>query len=295
MILITGATGFVGRHLAARLAEAGLPVRGAARHRSDRLPAAIDFVQADLTQPETLPAALEAVTTIIHAAAITADNKEPYRGAYRRVNAEGTANLVAAAKTAGVRRMIVMSGLGTRPAPAGTYLATRWAMEEAVRHSGISHLFLQPSILFGSGAPFVSALSGLIRTSPVVPVIGSGALLMQPLWIQDLATCVVKALDRPDLEGAIALGGGEQLTFRDLLKSLCSALGRRRLILPLPIPIARIQARLMTAVLSDPPLTPAALELFDFPNVTDLDSVERNFGFQPRGFRAHLREHGIEG
>jgi NADH dehydrogenase len=68
----------------------------------------------------------------------------------------------------------------------------------------------------------------------------------------------------------------------------------RRLLVPLPMPIARIQATLMTAVLPNPPLTPAALELFSFDNATDLDAVDKSFGFHPRGFREHLLAHGIK-
>jgi len=296
MILVTGATGFVGSHLLRRLAKSShAPVRGLVRRERTGVREGVEPVVGDLTKPETLGPALAGVGTVVHAAAITGDQKEPYRGAYEQINRAGTENLVAAAREAGVGRFVLMSGLGTAAAPAGTYMATRWAMEEAVRNSGIAHVILQPSVLFGDGAEFVAALARLARVSPVLPVLGGGDLRFQPLWIEDLVSCLVKTLTDDSLLGsAIALGGAEYVTFREVLEEICRALSVRRLLLPLPLWLARPQARLM-AVLPHPPLTPAMLELFAFDNATDLDVIARNFGFQPRGFREHLRAEGVTG
>ena len=286
MILVTGATGYVGGRVLARLAELGAPARGLVRRTDASLPPGIEPVRGDITEPASLATALEGVETVIHAAAITGDRKEPYRGAYDRVNREGTENLVAASGRAGVKRLVAVSGLGCRPAPAGTYMATRWGLEQAVRGGGIPHVILQPSVLFGDDAPFVGALARLARRSPVLPALGGGGTRFQPLWIEDLVTCLVAATRQEDLVGkSHPLGGAEILTFREILQVIGRALGKRRLVVPLPLAIARLQARVMVAVLPNPPLTPAAIELFGFDNATDLDSVERRFGFRPRGFR----------
>jgi NADH dehydrogenase len=297
VILVTGASGFVGGHVVRRLHESGALVRVMVRDpaKAPRL-SRIDIVTADLTKPASLGAAVKGVHAIIHAAAITADRKEPYRGAYEQINHVGTANLVAAAQEAGVGRMAVMSGLGTKPAPAGTYMATRWGLEEAIRQSGIPFVILQPSVLFGDRAEFIAALSRLIRISPLVPLIGGGTVRFQPLWIEDLVTCLISALDANELTGkAIAIGGSEYVTFKEVIQAICTSMSVHRLLVPLPLGVARVQARAMSLLLPHPPLTPAALELFGFDNATDLDSVDRNFGFHPRGFRAHLREHGVAG
>lgn len=294
MILVTGGTGFIGSRAVRRLVSEGRPVRALAR-RPVELPGA-EVAVADLTDAPSLVTAMAGVETVIHAAAITGDLKEPYRGAYDRVNRVGTENLMAAAAGAGVRRVVLLSGLGTVPAPAGTYMATRWGMEEAVRRSGLDHVILQPSVLFGDGAEFVSALARLVRASPVVPVIGPASLQLQPLWVQDLVTCVVRSTAGTALLGrAVPIGGPERMTFADVMRTIMAAMGKRRLLLRVPLPVARVQAALMTAVLPHPPLTPAAIELFSFDNATDADAVERAFGFRPRSFRAHLAEHGVAG
>jgi uncharacterized protein YbjT (DUF2867 family) len=295
MILVTGATGFVGSHVLKRL-EGG-PRRAMVRDGS-KLSGGKDLevVEGDLTRPETLEAAVAGVDTIIHAAAITADAKEPYPGAYRAINQRGTENLVAAARKAGVKRMVVMSGLGTRPAAEGTYMATRQGMEEAVRTSRLPFVILQPSVLFGDGAPFVKALAALARRSPVVPVLGNGQLRFQPFWVEDLVTCLLEAVEDSSLDGrSIPLGGSEYATLREIQETISEVLGKRRLMAPLPLPVARVQARVMSAVLPRPPLTPATLELFSFENATALDACQKAFGFRPRGFREHLLKHGLEG
>jgi len=297
-ILVTGATGFVGAHLLQRLATSPQArLRGLVRNPATAsLPPSVECVQGNVHRSDALSAAVEGVDQVVHAAAITADLKEPYRGAYEHVNRVGTENLMTVGAAAGVQRVVLMSGLGTHPAPEGTYMATRWGMEEAVRQSGIPYVILQPSVLFGAGAPFVSALAGLARRSPVLPLLGGGQVRFQPLWIEDLVTCIERCLgDQAPLARALPLGGAEQLTFREVLREICAALRVRRPMVPLPLGVARLQATAMTALFPRPPLTPAALELFTFDNATDLDSVERTFGFTPRGFSEHLRQHGIEG
>jgi uncharacterized protein YbjT (DUF2867 family) len=298
MILVTGATGFVGSRLLNRLAasQGAEPLRGSARHVDKRdLPGGVESVPVDVTKPETLPAALKDVTTLVHAAAITANLKEPFPGAYREINETGTYNLMKAAEEAGVSRVVLMSGLSA-PAKEGSYMATRLGMEKAVRDSGIPYVILQPSVLFGDGAEFVAALARLARFSPVLPLMGDPKLKFQPLWIEDLLRILEQSISsEKHLGQAIPIGGPEQVTFKEVLQTICEAMSVRRLLLPVPFPLIRIQARAMAALLPKPLLTPATLELFQFDNSTTLDAVPANFAFQPRGFREHLLAHGVTG
>lgn len=277
---MVGSTGFVGRHVAERLRDEGEPFRGLARR-----PSSPDEVAADLIRPETLGPALQGATVAIICAAITADRKEVFRGQYRQVNAEGTRNLVAAAKDAGVRRLVLLNGLGTQPGREGSYMRTRWEMLEAVRESGVGWVSLQPSIMFGPGATFPRAIAGLARLLPVVPVLGGG-LCVQPISVDDVVTCLVSAAREDRWDGrAIDLGGPEQMTMREFSRRILVAAGRRRPLVPLPPILARIPARLVT-VLPNPPFTPATLELFDFDNCTAPNVVQSEFGFQPASFLA---------
>lgn len=293
MIAVVGATGFVGRHIVARLVASKTSVRAVSRTLGPGN-AAVSAVAADLLHPSSLAVALTGVETIVHCAAITADKKEAYRGQYHDVNAQGTRNLVAAAREAGVRRIVLLNGLGTRPGSEVSYMRTRWEMAEAVRGSGLSWTALQPSILFGDSAPFPAAIARLARQFPVVPVLGGGRKL-QPLWIEDLVTCLIQSVNDPRRDGqTIDLGGPEQMTFAEIDDLILETIKVRRLKLPLPVPMARVAAGVMS-VLPNPPLVPATLELFDFDNTTDLDAVSRNFGFEPRSIRTHFKDHGLDG
>jgi NADH dehydrogenase len=258
------------------------------------LPPGVDLRPGDLLDRASLEAALEGVEVVVDCAAITADRKEQFPGEYQRVHVEGTRNLVEAARARQVKRIVLLNGLGTRPGKAGSYMRTRWEMGQTVQQSGLAWVALQPSVLFGDGAAFPAAFARLARQLPVMPVLGGGTRL-QPFWIGDLTACLAMAVRETRWDGrAIDLGGPEQVTFSEMLDLIMVATGRPRPKLPLPLPVARMQARLMT-VLPHPPLVPATLELFDFDNVTALDAVPRNFGFQPRGVREHFRQHGLDG
>ncbi|HVA21663.1 MAG TPA: NAD(P)H-binding protein [Candidatus Micrarchaeia archaeon] len=297
MICVTGAGGFVGRHLVRRLVSLGRPVRAVVRHPDEAgFPAEVEVVVADVTRPETLGRAVEGAGALVHAAALVANRTEPYRGAYDAVNRVGTENVAAAARRAGVGRWVLLSGLGTSRGRPGSYLATRWGMEEAVRRSQIPYAILQPSVCFGTGAPFVTELARLARALPVVPAIGGGGRRFQPIWVEDLAHCLVLCLDDDGLLGAAhPVGGAEQVTFRAIIQAIGRAIGRRRTTVFVPVAVARAEARLMARVLARPPLTPAAVELFTLDQTTRLDAVEHAFGFVPRGFTAHLAAHGLDG
>ena len=155
-------------------------------------------------------------------------------------------------------------------------------------------MIIQPSVQFGADAEFIGALARLARRSPVMPLLGGGSLQFQPIWVEDVVTCIEKALADDRLSGAYAVGGSEYATFKQVIQVILGAMGKRRLLAPLPLPIARIQARLLSAILPHPPLTPATIELFSFQNYTDIDAVDNHFGFHPAGFRAYITEHGIE-
>jgi NADH dehydrogenase len=297
VIAVAGSTGFVGRHLVRRLASQGA-VRGLARDPAAAkglLPSSVEIVQADLLQPDTLGPALSGVDVLVHCAAITADRKETYRGEYARVNGEGTRNLVAAARRTGVKRIVLLNGLGTKEGVDRSYMRTRWEMAEAVRGSGLPWVSPQPSILFGDGAPFPAAIAKLARTSPVVPILGSGRTKLQPLWVEDLCTCLALCVERSTWDGrAMDLGGPEQLAYTEVVRLILAAAHLRRPMLPLPLPLAKIAAQAMS-VLPNPPLVPATLELFDFDNATEPDAVQKIFRFAPRSMRTHLQEHGLDG
>ncbi|HEU0004231.1 MAG TPA: NAD(P)H-binding protein [Ktedonobacteraceae bacterium] len=299
MILVTGATGYIGRHLVARLVEQGERPRCLVRdmQRAARiLPAAqVEFAQGDTTRATTLAAALQGVDTIVHAAFMTADHKQSYGNHYYETNVQGTANLIKAAQAAGVTRIIEMSGLGTRPDKPGTYMQGRYEAERMLKESDLGWTIIQPSVLFGKGAPFIKGLTDLIRTSPVVPLIGGGKIQFQPIYVEDVVTVVLKVLQEPARTNhkTYTIGGPEYYTFTQIINALLHTMHKSRLKAPAPNALVGIGATVMEAVLPRPPLTKAAMALFTFDNITDLNAVERDFGFTPVAFSRFLVEQGV--
>jgi NADH dehydrogenase len=299
MILITGSTGYIGRHLARRLVEQSERPRCLVRDPGKAarlLPGqGVEIVQGDTTQPETLSGAVKGVDAIVHAAFITADRKETPGNRYTATNVQGTSNLIRAAEEAGVKRVIEMSGLGTRPDRPGSYMEGRYLAEKLLKESKLDWTIIQPSVLFGKDAPFLKGLVDLIQSSPVVPLIGGGKVMFQPIYVEDVVSVVLRVLAEPERSSrrTYTIGGPEYYSFTEIIDALLHAMHKARLKLPAPRPLVGVGAAVMQAVLPKPPLTKAAMTLFSFDNTTDLNSVERNFGFAPYSFRRFLEEQGL--
>ncbi len=301
MILVTGATGYIGRHLVSRLVDQGERPRCLVRNLSraaNILPAGagkVEFVKGDTTSPASLETAVQGIDTIVHTAFITADHKQSTGNHYEETNVQGTANLVKAAKNAGVKRIIELSGLGTKPDKPGSYMQGRYLAEQMLKESGLDWTIIEPSVLFGKGAPFIKGLTDLIRTSPVVPLIGGGKVMFQPIYVEDVVTVIIKVLQDPERtrNKTYIIGGPAYYSFTQVIDLLLQAMHKQRIKVPAPTPLVGAGAAVMEAVLPRPPLTRAAMTLFTFDNTTDLQSVERDFGFTPMSFTTFLQEQGI--
>jgi uncharacterized protein YbjT (DUF2867 family) len=299
MILITGATGYIGCHLVARVVAQGEQPRCLVRelNRAKRiLPAdKVELVQGATTSPASLDAAVPGVDTIVHAAFLTADRKQSTGNEYEKTNVQGTANLIQAAKKGGVKRVIEIGGLGTRPDKPGSYMQGRYLAEKMLKESGLDWTIIQPSVLFGKNAPFIKGLVDLIRTSPVVPLIGGGKIMFQPIYVEDVVTVIIKVLENPvsTANKTYTIGGPAYYSFTQIIDALLQATHKQRIKVPAPTSLVGIGAAVMEAVLPKPPLTKAAMGLFTFDNITDLHSVERDFGFTPLSFTTYLKEHGV--
>ncbi len=293
-IAVTGARGYIGRHLVARLVAGGARPRCLVRPGADLavLPTAqIEVVRGDVTDARSLPALVEGVDYVIHCASIVANVKQTRRDAYRLTNVEGTASLVAAAQVAGVRRFIHLGGMNTVPGAPGSYMRTRYEAEQRVESGGVPYAILQPSILFGDGSPFFSALAGLVRIAPIVPVPGNGRMRLQPIWVGDVVTCLEGLLVDDHADETVPVGGPAAYSYDRLLDTIITAAGKRRLKMHTPLPLMRAGALVMQTVLPRPPVTTATLELFagGADNVTRLDAVVDRFGFEPRSLEEHAR------
>ncbi len=262
MILVTGATGFVGRSVVRELRVADLPVRCLVRDPAGAgtLRAwGCQIVRGDMTDRASLQAATKGCSAIVHLVAILTGRPE----AFQHVMSEGTRDLVAAAQGSGVRRIVLMGSLGfdLPGAEDVPYYMAKRAMEDAVRGSGIGHAILRPSFIFGPDGGALPRFGRIVRLSPLVPVPGSGAQRIDPIWIGDVARACSLALALAE-SVEVELGGPEALSWNELWQRIARTLGKRRRLVHLPVSLLRAQAALLER-LPDPPLTRDQLRMLE--------------------------------
>ncbi len=282
MILVTGGAGFVGSHLIPRLVETGENVkcldRSLAKAGTGKASGA-ELVLGDVSNRQSLEQAMSGVESVIHLVAILRESKG---ATFDGVNVQGTKNVVQAALGAGVKRFIHIGALGAGPNPRYRYAYSKWQGEEAVRSSNLDYTILEPSIMFGTGAGFITRLIRSLKTFPfLAPIPGSGKTRFQTIWVEDVATCVLKALGGEKSRQTCKIGGPEHLTYEPILDAVIDALGTKRIKVHLPLLLMRPAVTAMEKVMSDPPVTLGELKQLEVDNTTDLDSVERQFGFRP--------------
>ena len=245
-VLVTGATGFIGAHVTHALRARDLPVRALVRdrHRAGRLSSwGVELVEGDVTDPGSLREACAGADAVVHLVAII----KGAPGDFERIMAQGTRDLVAAAAGAGVRRFVLASALGLdeRTKDAVPYYAAKWEMERAVRESGVEHVILRPSFVFGRDGGVLPTFVRLARLAPVTPIVGPGTQRLQPIWVEDLAETFVRALDVPAAAGRVFdLGGPDAVTWNEFWTRLKRVLGVRRPSVHVPFGVMRLQAAL---------------------------------------------------
>jgi uncharacterized protein YbjT (DUF2867 family) len=245
-ILVTGGTGFVGPKVVHALRAQGRDVRALVRRpeRGAQLAAwGAELVKGDVTDPASLPRALEGCTHVIHLVAILKGSPADFK----RVMTQGTADLIAAAREARVERFVLMSAVGTSEATKDTvpYFASKWAMEQETIHSGIEYTIFRPSFVFGRDGGALPLFIKQVRYSPVVTVIGSGVQRIQPIWVEDVAEYFARGVD--DAEAAnrtFEIGGPDVVDWNELYLAIAKVLGKRRKLLHIPVSMARAGAQL---------------------------------------------------
>lgn len=308
MILVTGGTGFVGSALVPRLVqETAQPVRVLA-HRRQPLWPEVQSVSGDVTHPASLGPALRGVDTVIHLVAII---RERPGSTFLGLNYQGTKNVVGAAEAAGATRILLMSALGAGPEEHYPYLYSKWLAEEAVKGSSLTWTVIRSSIVFGERDEFINKLADLVRRRlgaalpqqgswlaplgkigsrvPMVPIAGDGKTVFQPIWVQDVATIILKSLESEEtFNHSLEVGGPDHLTYEDMVNIVMNTLRQHPLKIHLPLFLMKPLVGVMERVLPDFPVTRQQLDMLARENATARDAVERTFGFRPAALREKI-------
>ena len=244
MILVTGATGFIGPKVVHALRARDLPVRALVRDpaKARQLDAwGVELAQGDMTQAETLRAAVEGCESVVHLVSIRTGRREQFEAIMSR----GTRDLVAAAREAGVGRFVHMSasGVGEATKDLTPYYRAKYDMEQAVEGSGIPSTIFRPTFVFGRDGGVLPTFIRQVRWSPVTPVVGSGEGRVQPIWVDDTAAFFAEAVRNDQAAGrTFELGGPEPVSWNELFDRIRRVLGVRRPTVHVPLPAIRAGA-----------------------------------------------------
>lgn len=268
MILVTGATGFIGRSLTRQLTMAAHEWRA---------------YDGRINDPHTLRQQLGGISTVIHLAGAEARGRDRL---LHHVDVEGTTRLLEECRRAEIEHLIVVSRLGADPNSLHELLRAKGEVEYQVRHSDVPYTILRSATLFGRGDRFSELILGMALWSwPFVWLPGGGTIAMQPLWVEDLARCVLKTVSRPDLRGqTLTLAGEERLRYREVVGRILGAAEVRRIPLKVPLVMLRPLTTLVFGWWYWPAVSRYFVDRFFVPEVAELDAVLRHFNFRPTRF-----------
>jgi len=286
LITIFGGSGFLGRHLVQALAKQQYRIRIAVR-RPDLAGylqplgsvGQIHAVQANVRHRPSVAAAVRGSNVVINLVGVLFESGRQRFDAVQSFGAEGIA-LAAAAHNA---QMIHVSAIGADENSSAAYARAKWRGEQLVLAAIPDAVIVRPSILFGPNDDFFNRFAGIAQWSPVLPLVGGGHTRFQPVFAGDVAEAIAKAVAGATKPGAIyELGGPEVFTFKELMEFVLATIERRRLLVPLPFGLAKLQgavfelvAKIPLRVLSKPLLTRDQVELLRYDNVVS-DAARRD-------------------
>ena len=291
MILVTGATGFIGRALVRHLSDAGQQVRVLLRSspHSPRLPRGVpvEVAVASLNDERAIGAALRGVDQIFH---LTSAGSEGRRGNLLKTDVEGTRILAQAAASAEIERLIFLSHIGADRASAFPIQKSKGIAEDHIRKSGVPYTIIRSSVVFGPEDHFTNNLAMLLRTAPgIFPIPNNGQTLIQPLWVEDLVTCLLWAMEKPDMANqTYEIGGGEYFTLRQVLNVLMHVTQTRRLLVSLPTPWMRSLLVMLDSFIPNFNVSTYWLDYVAVNRTCPVDNMPRIFGLMPARFGYRL-------
>jgi uncharacterized protein YbjT (DUF2867 family) len=295
-IVVTGGTGFIGREIVAGLLESGsdqVVVTTRNPETAPRHAGRVEAVQAFAGDPGSLGKAFAHADVVVHAIQFPnhpVEDKQRGR-TYLEVDGEGTRVAVQVAKNAGVRRFVYLSGAGAGQGRQESWFRAKDMAEAAIRASGLEHVLLRPSWIYGQGDRSMNRFVAFCRYLPLVPVIGDGRTRVDPISVRDVARAAVESVRREDAKDkAFELGGPERLTMDEIIRTVQKILGKRRPLLHHPARLMKLLV-LPMGLLPQPMLSAGAIDFILQEVEIDPRPAMEYFGFRFRKLEDGLREY----
>ncbi len=297
-ILVTGADGFLGRHLLPRLLSRGHMIRAAHRGLSGvgevAAPGA-DWRIADVLDPDSLIGLASECDCLVHLAGIDpAGLSAPTPGSDgAHTHAIGAANVAGEGRRAGIQRLVLVSALGSDRGNS-SLLRDKYMSEETIRASGLDYVILRPSVICGPGDAFTSKLAVLLRRLPVFPLLGDGRFELQPVAVEDVIDAIVQSVERRDVSRSLfELVGPDRIAFRQVVEIVGRTIGARRPVLRFPSVLATPVTWLTRALRRPYPMSPLQLYLLRAGGTADSadNSLRTVFRVKPLPFEDVVQDY----
>jgi len=297
LVTVFGGSGFIGRHVVRALLKRGWRVRAAVR-RPDLaghlqplgMVGWVQPVQANLRNRPSVDRAVEDADAVVNLVAILA---ETGRQRFEAVHVFGARAVAEAARAAGIARLVHISAIGSDADSPSDYARTKALGEQAVFETIPTATVVRPSIVFGPEDHFFNQFAGLAQVLPALPLIGGGHTRFQPVFVGDVATAIADAVEGKAKTATVyELGGPEIRTFRECMELMLEEIDRKRLLVPLPWPLATFAAAILQ-FLPGKLLTPDQVRLLRADNVVS-DAAQREkrtlagLGIEPTSLAAIL-------
>jgi NADH dehydrogenase len=281
-VIVAGGSGFLGRHVVDALLSRGHTALVLSRNPGRASRAGVVLVGCDLASDAPPLPPLAGAEAVVNLVGI---KRERGTQTFLAVHVEATRRLIEAARRLGARRFVHVSVVCSRPDGESPYHDTKWRGEGVVRESGLDFTILRPGVIYGPGDDMISHLAQMARVSPLMPVVGDGRSLLQPVDVRDVAEAVAASLERPQsVCRSYDVVGPRRLALADVQRTVAAAAGAGVRIVPTPVALLRPVVRVMSALCRNPLSTPAQLRMLQQGLVGDPVPAARDLGLVPRPF-----------
>lgn len=274
LVTVFGGSGFIGTQAVRWLAKAGWRIRVAVRNpnlgyamRLHGDVGQIDVIQANIRDEASVRRAVDGATAVVNLVGVL---YEKGRQGFQAVHVAGARQVAEAARAEGVTRLVQMSALGADLQSGSKYARTKAEGEAAVREVYPDAVLVRPCVAFGPGDGFFEKFATMAQFSPALPLVGGGLTRFQPVYVGDVARALTRAVTEAGAAGqTFELGGPAVFTFRELMELMLAETGQRRLLVPLPFPVAAMLGVVGDLVkgVAPPPITSDQVELLKADNV----------------------------
>ncbi len=289
IIALFGGSGFLGKYVIHELVKQGYYVNVISRNpwkaSSNKVVASlgqITFTQANIKDGQSIRNAIKNADIVVNLVGILYETRHQH---FSDIHARGAERIAQAAKKCGIEHMIQLSALGVDKATTSKYARSKLNGEKAVRSAFPGATLLRPSVIFGPEDNFTNKFADMARFSPCLPLIGGGNTMFQPIYVGDVAKAIVRIIAEPDLRGNnYELGGPDRMSFKDILHSIMQITHRKRYLVTLPFPVAKLLATFLQ-LLPTPPLTRDQVRLLKYDNVVSKKALgTETLGLKPESF-----------